>query len=204
MRTGLYAIFMILVMGGGARLSAYPEYQEYIVKATKRPVNCAMCHTHSDGPNGTGFGQIGRLTPEQQLQLTQARSALQPGKEVNSPILNEFGNRIIREIGKEKFSELKIQPAKLAEVLKPDVDLDHDGISDVQEYLEGTHPLLKSDGNPWLLFKVNLRRNASPLVLTIAATFAGLYGLIHLLHGFAQMTRARALLAESEEEARDE
>lgn len=192
------SIFVMGMVFGWIHLQAYPEYQEYLVKTTKHPVNCAICHSHSDGPNGTGFGQIGRLSPEQQGLLTQARTA-RPGQEVKSPILNAFGNRIINEIGRQKFSELKVQPAKLAELLKAEVDLDHDGISDVEEYLDGTHPLMKSDGDPWKLFKFNVRQNASPILLTVAATLAGLYGLTHLLYGFAHMTRKRVSDDELEE-----
>lgn len=195
---GLMGIFFL---GICASLPAYPEYQAFIVKESGRPVNCGMCHTNADGPNGTGFGQIGRLSQGDLMQLTQARAALQPGSTVNSPILNAFGNRIVHELGREKIIELKHQPAKLAELLKPDVDLDHDGIPDYQEYLEGTHPLKKSDGNPWKLFKINFQRNIAHIVLTAVATAAGLYGLIHLLHGFTQMARTRSSAGEVSEGA---
>ncbi len=163
----------------------YPEYQMFIVKHSKKSVNCAMCHANPDGPDGNAAGQIGGLTPEELNRLSQARAAFEPGKEVDSPILNEFGNHIIKNIGRTKFIELRNSPQHLAEMLDPKSDLDNDGISDAQEFLEGSHPLMKTDGNPWSLFKTNFQRNLPQILLICVATLAGIYGLIHLLRGFA-------------------
>ena len=58
-----------------------------------------------------------------------------------------------------------------------------------QEYLAGTHPLIKSDGSPWLLFKANFGANLGQILLMLAATVLGLWGLHHLLHGFDAATR---------------
>lgn len=171
--------------------SAYPEFQVYVAKSTGRSVNCAMCHSNSDGPEGTAPGQIGRLNPAELERLGRARSAFQPGQEVDSPILNAFGNHIITSIGKEKFVELKAAPAHLAELLPPDSDIDHDGISDAREYLEGTHPVNRNDGNPLLLFQHNFRTNFTAIVLTLAATIAGVWGIGHLLQGFATASRLK-------------
>lgn len=168
---------------------AYPEYQASIVKHSAKPVNCAMCHVHSDGPEGTAPGQIGGFTPEELTRLGQARIAFEPGKVVDNPTLNKFGNHIIQNIGKTKFLELKASPQHLAEVLDPASDLDNDGIPDAREFLEGTHPLMKCDGNPWLLFKTNFQRNLAQIVLTLVATLAGIYGLVHILHGFSIASR---------------
>lgn len=170
---------------------AYPEFQAFVVKKTRRPINCAMCHVHADGPEGTAPGQIGRLTPAEFERLGLARTALAPGQSVDSPILNSFGNHIITSIGKTKFAELKVSPGALAELLPQDSDLDHDGIPDVREYLEGTHPVNRHDGNPWLLFVHNFNTNLTAILLTLAATVAGMWGLKHLLNGFATAARIK-------------
>lgn len=166
-------------------LHAYPEFHRFIVKNSRRAIDCAFCHVNRDGPEGTGPGQIGHLTPEELERLGHARAALAPGMKVDSPILNAFGNHIINSIGKQQFAELRVAPEQLAKALPKDSDLDHDGIPDVQEYLDGTHPLLASDGRPWLLFKNNFRNNLVQILLTFGATVIGLFGLKHLLNGFA-------------------
>jgi hypothetical protein len=170
---------------------AHPEYQRFIVERSGRAVNCAMCHAHGDGPDGTAPGQIGALTPPEFEALGQARGALEPGVPVKSPILNAFGNHIVTAIGKTAVQELKLAPAELANRLPQDSDLDSDGIPDVVEYVEGTHPLLPGDGRPDRLFLHNLRRHSTPIALTLAATVLGLYGLGHLLAGLAAGTRNR-------------
>jgi hypothetical protein len=198
------ALALGLAVAGAPRLQAYPEFQQFIVKNSGRTVNCAMCHTHPDGPEGLKPGQLGRLTPAELNELGRARAAFEPGAKVKNPILNEFGNHIINTIGKKKLLELRLAPAQLAEALprdpkaNPDTDLDHDGIPNVDEFLAGTNPLDKSDGDPWLLFKVNFARNLPSIILTLMATVAGLYGLRHLLLGFAAATQ---LKEEGEEEA---
>lgn len=173
------------------RALAYPEFQAFIAKSSGRTVNCAMCHVNSDGPEGTGPGQIGHLDAAELDRLGRARAALQPGQQVDSPILNAFGNHIIKSIGKEKFVELKVSPVHLAELLPPDSDLDHDGIPDAREYLDGTLPVNHNDGNPLLLLQHNFRENFAAIVLTLAATVSGVWGLSHLLHGFATASRIK-------------
>jgi len=176
----------ILLAAGDAR--AYPEFQQFIVKNSRRPANCAFCHSHPDGPEGTAPGQIGHLSAAEQAELVRARGAFEPGQKVNSPILNAFGNHIINSLGKKRFLEMRLAPAQLAEALPKDSDLDGDGTPDAQEYLAGTHPLLKSDGQAWLLFRANFARNFGQILLTLAATVTGLWGLGHLLRGFAAAT----------------
>jgi hypothetical protein len=169
---------------------SYTEYQVHIAKTSKRNVNCAYCHAHSDGPEGTAYGQIGSLTPEQIRKLQEARSAFEPGRKVENPLLNPFGNYLIESLGKKKFLELRLTPGRLPEVLDPKSDLDRDGIVNVQEIRDGTHPLIASDGKPWLLFRHNFEANFGQIVLTIIGTLAGLYGLRHLLKGFAVAANA--------------
>lgn len=179
-----------------ASLGAYPEYHAFIVKHSGRPINCAMCHRHADGPDGAAPGQLGRLTPEAQEQLGRARSAFEPGVKVDSPILNAFGNHMVQTLGRKQLMELKMAPEQLAERLPANSDLDGDGIPDVRELLDGTHPLNPNDGHPWLLFRHNFMRNLTQIALTLAATAAGLWGLSHLLRGFAAATQ----IAEEREE----
>jgi hypothetical protein len=185
--------FAAVLAAGLVPLSAraYPEFQKHVVQQSGRPVNCAMCHTHADGPEGTGRGQIGRLSPAELERLGRARAAVAPGQTVDSPILNAFGNHMVKSLGKQKILELKLAPAQLAEALPQESDLDHDGIPDVQEYKDGTHPVNRNDGHPWLLFKHNFRDNLPQIILTLAATVGGLWGLAHLLNGFAAATRLR-------------
>lgn len=183
---GSLAITLALLLLPGA--SAYPEFQQFIVKNAHRPVNCAMCHTHADGPEGTAPGQIGRLTPAEQTELGRARAAFEPGQKAYSPILNAFGNHILQSIGKKKVLEFRRAPEQLATALPKEGDLDRDGVADAREFLEGTHPLIASDGDPWTLFTTNARRNLPQLALTLAATLLGLYGLRHLLLGVARAT----------------
>lgn len=169
---------------------AYSEYQVHIAKTSKRTVNCAYCHAHPDGPEGTAHGQIGSLTPDQIKKLQEARSAFEPGRKVDNPLLNPFGNHLIEALGKKEFLEMRITPGQLVEKLDPQSDMDQDGIADVQEIRDGTHPLLKSDGHPWLLFRHNFQKDFGQIAVTLIATIAGLYGLRHLLRGFAIVARA--------------
>jgi len=162
----------------------YPEFQTFIETQSGRNVNCAMCHAHGDGPEGLKPGQIGSLTPPQMEALGKARAAFEPGEEVDSPILNEFGNHIMQVLGKQQFLQIRQDPAKLVEALGTESDLDGDGIPDVREYLDGTLPTDPNHGDPWALFFINLKRNWFHVVMVGLATIAGLWGLQNLLHGF--------------------
>jgi len=180
------ARFVLLALFVAApALHANPEFHRFIVKNSGRSIDCAFCHVNRDGPEGTGPGQVGHLTPEELEKLGRARAALAPNMKAESPILNAFGNHIINSIGKQKFVEMRLAPEQLAKALPKDSDLDHDGIPDAQEYLDGTHPLMKNDGRPWLLFKNNFRNNIGQILLAVGATLIGLFGLKHLLNGFA-------------------
>lgn len=182
--TGLAAV-TALVTGCAPRAEAYPEFQRHLVTSTGRSVNCAFCHENADGPEGTAPGQIGRLSPAELAQLGQARAAFLPDNRATSPILNSFGNQMLNRLGKTRILELRLVPGELAAALPVDSDLDRDGISDADELRAGTHPLLDTDGNPWRLFQHNAWKHRVSLALTLAATILGLYGLKHLLHGFA-------------------
>jgi hypothetical protein len=168
---------------GVASAEAYPEFQKFVQTRSGRAVNCAMCHANSDGPDGAGFGQIGSLTPDELTRLNRARAAFEPGQEVDSPILNRFGNHIVATAGKTRLLEIRSRPEELAAVLGAESDLDGDGIPDSREYLEGTHPLKKTDGNPWALFVNNLVRYRFHVVMIVIATVLTIYGLANLLRG---------------------
>lgn len=171
---------------------AYPEFQTYIEAASGRNVNCAMCHAHADGPEGLKPGQIGSLTPKELEALGTARAAFEPGQQVESPILNEFGNHIIEVLGKQQFLQIRQEPAKLAPVLGDESDLDGDGLSDAREYQEGTLPTDPNHGDPWALFVINAKRRWFHIVMVGLATAAGLWGLKNLLLGFESLAAAKS------------
>ena len=181
--TGIAAVIAALA-APFATAWGYPEFQREIVATSGRPVNCALCHTSADGPEGTAPGQIGRLSTTQLDELGRARAALEPNNAARNPILNPFGNQLLNQLGRKQLLELRLAPAGLADAIPAGSDLDADGISDADEVREGTHPLIASDGNPGRLFRHNVLANRTPLLLTLAATVLGLVGLKHLLNGF--------------------
>lgn len=172
---------------------AHPEFQAFSKQHSGRGVNCAMCHANADGPDGLKPGQIGRLTPKELERLNKARAAFQPGADVDSPILNAFGNHIVNTLGKERLLTFRKNPAGLAAALGNTSDLDSDGISDAQEYLDGTHPLDAHSGAPGKLLLHNLRLNAMHVVLLGVAIAFALFGIRHLLRWLG--IEARAALA---------
>lgn len=167
---------------------AYPEFQHFVQKTSGRNVDCAMCHVNPDGPEGLKPGQIGSLNPQEMQQLNKARAAFLPGQNVDNPILNDFGDHIINTLGKQKFLQIRQHPKELAAALGEKSDLDHDGIPDADEFLEGTHPLDAQSGDPWELFVHNLGQYWPHIVLIAVATFLGLFGLNNLLHWFDQQS----------------
>lgn len=175
----LVVVVTILIAARGA--SAYPEFQAWIDQQTARKTNCAMCHANGDGPNGSKAGQIGGLTPEQLEALNRARQAFKPGTEVKSPILNEFGDRIIQKLGRTGFIELRQRPQDLPRAYGFDSDIDGDGVPDAQEYLDGTLPVDASHGAPWPLFVHNLKANWWRIVLVLVAAMCGFIGIRNLL-----------------------
>ncbi|SRR5579885_1806657 len=187
MRAGAAIVFASLVVAWSQAAPAFsfPPFQQFSEKHSGRTTNCSMCHMNDDGPTGNGHGQIGGLTKDQLEQLNKARAALQPGSEVDNPILNKFGNEIVRKLGMQKVLELSADPAKLPEALGNTTDLDDDGIPDAQEYLDGTDPLNKSHGDPAKLFFINLSRCKLQIALAVVAVFLLDYGLAHLLKGLS-------------------
>jgi hypothetical protein len=176
------AIALAVFVALAARARAHNEFQQFVRKNSGRAVDCALCHIHSNGPEGTGAGQVGSLSAEELSRLGRARGAFEPGANVDSPILNDFGDFIL---------ELRSAPGQLTAELGFESDLDSDGIPDAREYLEGTHPLLASDGDPWSLFVHNLGRHAFQLTMITVATLITLFGLVNLLHGFAARFRTK-------------
>ena len=172
---------------------AYPQFQEFSEKNSGRNVNCAMCHVNGDGPTGDGKGQIGGLTKEELDSLMKARSALAPGTLVDSPILNKFGNEIIKDIGKRQFLELRQKPKDLAKALPAQSDLDQDGISDGQEYLDGTDPLNPEHGDPLKLLMANLNKYRLHVILTFIAVMTLNWGIMQFLKGLEILTKPRQI-----------
>lgn len=161
----------------GASAFAYPEFQAYSQKVSGRRVDCAMCHISPSGPSGTGFGQISGLGAAEKKLLEEAREAEAPGHDVKSPILNAFGNNLIKELGGNAINDLTTEPEKLAAAYGYKHDVDSDGIPDAQEYLDGTDPTNSQSGRPWLLFQNNLRRNWFAVIAMAAGTFLLTWGL---------------------------
>lgn len=179
----VWGIAAVIGAALAAPAAARQEYYDYIRKTSGRPIDCAMCHVNPSGPEGHDAGQIGSLTPEQLEQLKHARAAFDPGQEVHNPTLNAFGNHILQVVGRQRFLDLRSDPARLATELGAISDLDGDGIPDSREYRDGTHPLKPRSGDPGLLLLTNLRRGSLELALILLATVLGLYGLSHLMRG---------------------
>ena len=175
----------ILALTLGANAYSYPQFQMYVEKHSGRATNCAMCHINDNGPTGDGPGQTGSLTKDEQTRLDFARAAMAPGQNVNSPILNEFGNQIIRKLGRAKFLQLIATPEQLSADLGTQSDVDQDGIPDSIEFMEGTSPVNKYSGDPWRLFAVNLGRNWKDILLAVLAVAATSYGLSHILRALS-------------------
>ncbi len=165
--------------------NAYPQFQTFAEKHSHKVSDCSMCHTNASGPTGNEAGQVGGLSAQEWEKLNKARAAMEPGQEVDSPILNEFGNKIIKSIGRRKFLELISAPKGLAPALGDKSDLDGDGISDATEYLEGTDPLNKSHGEPLRLFLINLSRYKVHIVLLVLACGLLNWGLSSLIQWFS-------------------
>ncbi len=163
---------------------SYPEFQAYSEKISGRTVDCAMCHVNAYGPMGDAAGQLGSLSPADIEKVNQVRLAMSPGNKVDSPILNKFGNQIIETLGGQRFIEIKSDPSKLAPALGKSSDLDGDGIPDSTEYLDGTDPLNKYSGNPYLLFFNNFSRYWGHILLAFVAIALIGYGIINLLKAF--------------------
>jgi len=191
-----WALALILVAATAPRAAAYPEMEAWVEAHSGRSVDCAMCHTHPDGPEGVKAGQIRSLDAEELARLNQARAAFEPGAGVDSPILNDFGDRILNDVGKRRFLEIRAtDPGLLVNALGEEGDLDGDGIPDATEYAEGTDPLDPQHGAPLSLLRHNLARYWFDLLMLALATACGLYGLNHLLE-WAQRAAQREAVEE--------
>jgi hypothetical protein len=190
---GKYLIILLaaLALAGSQKGFCYPEYQAFVEKHSKRTVDCSLCHVNGNGPMGQEPGQEGSLTPAEIERLNKERTAMEPGVDVDSPILNRFGNSIIKTIGRAKFLELRDHPEQLATALGTKSDLDSDGIPDSQEYLDGTDTLNKSHGDPWKLLFINMDRYKGQIILAIVSIMLLDFGFMQLLKGFETVAKAR-------------
>lgn len=191
--------FAMIALAWSGIAAAYPEFEQYIDQTSGRYVNCSLCHTHPEGPEGVKPGQIGSLSPQEMEQLNKARAAFEPGQEIDNPVLNDFGDSIIQQLGKREFLQMRTRPEDLAGALRKDTDLDGDSISDVEEYSAGTLPLDPRHGDPWRLFLHNLRDRWFHVAMLLVATALGFYGLGAFVHAFE--ARARQQAADPEESA---
>jgi hypothetical protein len=191
MKRRLSLLAMMLLAAAPAL--AYPEFEVWSEKSSGQFIDCAMCHSHADGPEGVKAGQIRSLSRQELDLLGEARAAFEPGIAIDSPILNPFGDRIIEKIGRKKFLEIRASdPGQLVALYGMDSDLDGDGIPDAREFMEGTSPVDSRSGDPWTLFATNVRRSWLDILMTILATLAGLYGLNKLLRWFEYQTEVPA------------
>lgn len=187
-QAGLLAAGLMLA---GSAASAYPEFQSFTEKSG-RTTDCTMCHVHPNGPTGDQRGQVGALSDAELERLNKARAALEPGQDVDSPILNEFGNHIMKELGKKKVLELKAAPEKLVDALGEKSDLDGDGIADSLEYRDGTHPLNRHHGDPLKLFVNNFVRFRTDIILAVVGVGLIVFGLANFVAGLGVIYSRRA------------
>ena len=52
---------VLSVLALAAPASAYPEFQKFTQQNSGRTTNCAMCHTHPDGPDGAALWTFERV-----------------------------------------------------------------------------------------------------------------------------------------------
>ncbi len=166
-------------------LQAYPEFQKFSQTHSRRTVNCGMCHASPEGPDGLSFGQVGSLDSVQMDLLKEARRAQRPGMEVSNPILNPFGNKLVQVMGVRLLVDAKKDPAMLHYYLKDAGDMDGDGVTDAQEFLDGTNPNNRHHGDPLALLLTNVQHHFFEIVMILLATAAGMFGLSNLLLAFA-------------------
>lgn len=163
---GLITIVVFYLLISSGPVHAFNEFQTFIEERSKKQLNCAYCHSHSNGPEGNEIGQLGSLD-DGHKQLTAYNQFLQGNKEsINSPILNEFGNYLVKKLGYEKLINAQSNPNVIVEDLK-NSDLDRDGITDSQEILDGTLPNDPLDGNPFKLFVSNAKKRGIEICFQI-------------------------------------
>lgn len=158
---------------------AFNEFQTFIEQKSKKQLNCAYCHSHPNGPEGNEEGQLGVLN-EDKKKLTAYNQFLQSNKDfTDSPILNEFGNYLVKQLGYETIVNAQNEPDILTNKLQ-NSDLDMDGISDSQELLDGTLPNDSLDGDPFKLFISNLKKKWTGITFQVITIFLLILSLFKL------------------------
>lgn len=192
------AMFGLIVFTTAMPIRAFSEYVDFIRLESGRETNCALCHINPEGPAGSGAGQLGRLDSLQHNALARARAAMAPGFDVESPILNRFGNAIIKSVGRQQFLDLRrdaqlqknpLVLKRITTLMDTNSDLDGDGISDIRELLDGTQVMHANHGNPGRLFLANVKRHALFLAVVAAALGLIIFGLGRLLRGLGAAHR---------------
>jgi hypothetical protein len=174
LKSHLFVLMLAVATLLSQRGEAYPEFQKYVQENSGRFVNCSLCHTHAEGPEGDKLGQIGRLDQEALERLNEARMAAEANNKAKSPILNKFGNHILNSGGMNAVANARGNPAALYTFLPKDSDLDGDGVTDVKELAAGTNPSDESHGPPLALFIANFKKNFG-LILALTLSFAALF-----------------------------
>lgn len=164
--------FRVLLVTAGMWLAsfhsaiAFPQYADWISEKSGKPIDCAYCHVNAEGPQGGGPGQIGSLSD---VQLAKLRTP-------ESPILNAFGQSLIKHLGYEGVAQGLTDPAGVAQKMKA-FDMDGDGISDGDEMLYGTLPSDSLSAPPQLVWQKRLEKHM-PFVLLVGG--CGVAGAIAL------------------------
>lgn len=175
----LFLCFFVSLFLYSHSVHAFNEFQTFIEEKSKKQLNCAYCHAHPNGPEGNDEGQLDSLS-ENKKKLTAYNQYLSANKLfINSPILNDFGNYLVKKLGYEELVNAQNNPSIIIERLK-DLDFDKDGINDSTEIQEGTLPSDPLDGNPYRLFINNLKKNLLEILLQIFSVVLFTFSLFKL------------------------
>ena len=175
-------LVIILLVSTTGNSKAFNEFQIFMEEKAKKQLNCTYCHSHPNGPEGNEEGQLDSLT-EDEKKLTAYNQYLAGNTIfVNSPILNEFGNYLVKKLGYEEIVKAQNEPTKIIEGLK-DSDFDKDGIIDSTEITEGTLSNDPYDGSPLRLFVHNFKKNIPEILLQIISAVVFIFSIFKLKNG---------------------
>jgi hypothetical protein len=153
----------------GQAAHAFPPFERWISQKAGFQTDCAYCHVNPAGPSGHGVGQEGRLDERQKQHLHSA----------DSPILNSFGQHLLKTLSYDKVVSSVSDPGSLAVQMKG-YDLDGDGVSDGEEMEHGTLAYDPLSAPPALVWMERLKQNWSFVVTLAVSSLAGAAGLFFL------------------------
>lgn len=190
--------FLLIVILFPNHTFSYPKLYDLILAKSGKKIDCGICHAHGNGPEGLMKGQIGGLDAIGLDQLMSARKAFDPGVKIKNPLLNDFGNEMVFILGRKEIIALGNQPEKLIEIYPKELDLDNDGIPDIDELMEGTLPHDPQSGNPLKLMVHNLKGSWFEILLTLIGTGFMFYGFFQLILGFHYSIKVKDQVNETE------